>query len=149
MLPSNLAVSTSDGHLSCKRPQGEWGLDPNAGSTNTRLVPELFFSGPAQEGLRRLESEATLAPLVTQVNESFDLIEQHPGSAEARRLRFVDPPSWGIPVGYREYSYVVTWMSGEGFAAWADAEDVSALAAEVGDDPTQWAVVLYIDPRPE
>ena len=116
---------------------------------HTKPVPELFFSGPAQEGLRRLEAEAALEPLVTRVNEALDLIEQHPGSAEARRLRFVDPPSWGIPVGYGEYSYVVTWMSGEGFAVWGDPEDVSFLTAEIGDDPTQWAIVLYIGPRPE
>jgi len=119
------------------------------GITHTRPVLELFFSGPAQEGMQRLKAGTELEPLITRVNEALDLIERHPGSAEARRLRFVDPPSWGIPVGYREYSYVVTWMSGEDFVEWADAGDVSALAEEIGDDPSHWAVVLYIGPRPE
>ena len=112
-------------------------------------MPELFFPGPAQEGVRRLEHDAALEPLTTRVNEALDLIEQHPGSAEARRLRFIDPPSWGIPVGYGEHGYVVTWMSGGEFAGWADPEDLAALAAEIGDDLTGWVVVLYIGPRPE
>ncbi len=112
-------------------------------------MPELFFSGPAQEGLRRLEAEAAIEPLFTRVNEALDLIEQHPGSAEARRLRFVDPPSWGIPVGYKEHSFVITWMSGEDFAAWAAGEDIAALSEEIGGDLSQWAIVLYIGPRPE
>jgi hypothetical protein len=110
---------------------------------------ELFFSGPAQQGMQRLQADTTLEPLADRLNEALDLIEHHADSAEARRLRFVDPPSWGIPVGYREHSYVVTWMSGEDFAEWADPEDVSALAAQIGDDLGQWAVVLYIGPRPE
>ncbi len=135
--------------LAVNSPKGNRGLTRIRVAPQTRPVPELFFSGPAQEGLRRLEAVAALEPLVLRVNEALDLIEQHPGSAEARRLRFVDPPSWGIPAGYREHSYVITWMSGEDFAAWADPEDVSALAAEIGDDPTQWTLVLYIGPRPE
>jgi len=112
-------------------------------------MPELFFSGPAQEGLRRLEAAAALDPLITRVNEVLDLIEQHPGSAEARRLRFVDPPSWGVSVAYGEHSYVITWMSGEDFAAWADAEDVAALSEAIGDHLDEWAIVLYIGPRPQ
>jgi hypothetical protein len=116
---------------------------------HTRPVPELFFSGPAQEGIRRLEAQGALEPLVIRVNEALDLIEQHPGSADARRLRFVDPPSWGIPVGYGEHSYVITWMSGEDFAAWADTEDVAALSEAIGNHLGDWAVILYIGPRPE
>jgi hypothetical protein len=112
-------------------------------------MPELFFSGPAQEGLRRLEAEAALEALLIQVNEALDLIEQHPGSAEARRLRFVDPPSWGIPVGYSERSYIITWMSGKEFAAWADTGDVAALSEAIGDNLGEWAIVLYIGPRPQ
>ena len=112
-------------------------------------MPELFFSEPAQEGLRRLEAEAALEPLFTRVNEALDLVEQHPGSAEARRLRFVDPPSWGIAVGYKEHSYVITWMSGEDFAAWAATEDVATLSEEIGDELSQWAIVLDIGPRPQ
>ena len=52
-------------------------------------MPELFLSGPAQEGLRRLEAEATLEPLVTRVNEALDLIEQHPrvGGGKAAAVR--------------------------------------------------------------
>lgn len=124
------------------------GLDPNTGNAHTGPVPELFFSGPAQEGLRRLEAEAALGPLLTRANGALDLIEQHPGSAEARRLRFVDPPSWGIPVGYKEHDYVVTWMSGNDFAAWATTEDVATLSEEIENDLSQWAIVLYIGPRP-
>ncbi|MGA2036608.1 MAG: hypothetical protein ABSH04_03375 [Acidimicrobiales bacterium] len=112
-------------------------------------MPELFFSGPAQEGLRRLEADPSLEPLLIRVNSALDLIEQHPGSTEARRLRFVDPPSWGIPVGYGARSYLVTWMSGEDFASWADPEDVSTLSENIGDHLALWAIVLYIGPRPE
>ena len=112
-------------------------------------MTELFFSGPAQEGLRRLETEAAFEPLLIRVNEALDLIEQYPGSAEARRLRFVDPPSWGIPVGHSEHSYVITWMSGEDFSAWADTEDVAALSEAIGDHLGEWAIVLYIGPGPQ
>ena len=99
--------------------------------------------------MRRLDAEAVLEPLAVRVNEALDLIEQHPGSAEARRLRFVDPPSWGIPVGYGEHSYVITWMSGEDFAAWASAEDVADLSEAIEDNLDEWAIILYIGPRPQ
>ena len=112
-------------------------------------VPELFFSGPAQEGMRRLEAEVLLEPLVVRMNEALDLIEQHSRLAEARRLRFVDPPSWRMPVGYGEHSYVITWMSGEDFAAWAGTEDVAALSEATGDNLGEWIIVLYIGPRPQ
>ncbi|MGH9917970.1 MAG: hypothetical protein ACRD6W_03725 [Nitrososphaerales archaeon] len=112
-------------------------------------MPELFFSGPAQEGIRRLEAGPQLEVLLTRVNEVLDLIEREPGSAEARRMRFREPPSWGIQVGFREHSFVVTWMSGTEFATWADPSDVLALSQAVGDDLAQWAIVLYVGPRPE
>jgi hypothetical protein len=99
--------------------------------------------------MRRLEAEAALEPLVIRVNEALDLVEQHPGSAEARRLRFVDPPSWGIPVGYGEHSYVITWISGEDFAARAGTEDVAALSEAIGNHLGEWAIVLYVGPRPQ
>lgn len=112
-------------------------------------MPELFFSGPAQEGMRRLEADPQLEPLLIRVNEALDLIERDPGSADVRRLRFREPPSWGIPVGFREHSFVVTWMSGAEFAAWADPDDVSTLSEAIGNDLAQWAIVLYVGPRPD
>jgi hypothetical protein len=119
------------------------------GVSHTEWMPELFFSAPAQEGMRRLEGDPQLEILLTRVNEVLDLIEREPGSAEARRLKFREPPSWGIPVGFGEHSFVVAWMSGTEFATWADPGDVSALSEAVGDDLVQWAIVLYVGPRPE
>lgn len=111
------------------------------------VVPELFLTGPAQEGLRRLEADVAMDVLLVRVNAALDLIETAPGSAEARKLRFREPPSWGIPVGFREHDYIVAWMSGDDFAAWADSADVAELAEQLGDLGT-WAVVLYVGPRP-
>jgi hypothetical protein len=111
-------------------------------------MPELFFTWPAQDGMRALAADPGRELLLARVNEVLDLIEQQPGSAEARRLRFWDPPSWGIPVGYREDSYVVTWMSGMDFAEWADPTDVAELIVEIGD-LSAWIVVLYVGLRPE
>ena len=38
-------------------------------------------------------------------------------------------------------------MSGEDLAGWAHPEDLSALPAEIEEDLTEWAVVLYVGPR--
>lgn len=111
-------------------------------------MPELFLTGPAREGMRRLEGDPALGRVLGRVNEALDLVEQRPGSAEARRLRFRDPPSWGIGVSDGEHDFIVTWMSAADFAAWADPADAAALSSVVGDDASSCAIVLYVGPRP-
>jgi hypothetical protein len=111
-------------------------------------VPELFLTGPAQEGIGRLEGNPAFERLLGRVNEALDLVERRPGSAEARRLRFRDPPSWGIGVSAGDHDFIVTWMSAGDFAAWADPAGAAALSSVIGDDVSSWAIVLYVGPRP-
>jgi hypothetical protein len=124
------------------------GFDTESGTAHDISMPELFFTWPAQEGIRVLAADPGREQLLARVNEVLDLIEQEPGSADARRLRFREPPSWGIPVGYAEDGLLVTWMSGADFAEWADPEDVAQLVADIGD-LSGWVVILYVGPRPD